>query len=78
MKSTIAIDKSLFNEAVADKRYVCSGCRLKIAPGAAMFTKPFYYRSKQTGFTRLHDLDDCWDEWAEETAHQVALASGRA
>lgn len=72
---TFVTDRSTFTEAMADKNYRCSAaCGTQIKAGEKMFTKPFLYRGKQTGFTRLHNLDDCWETWDDNAINSRLMA----
>lgn len=55
--SGFTTDRVSFNRETADKRYVCSGCHQPIREGESYYRRPFAFKHKQTGWTRLHNLE---------------------
>jgi hypothetical protein len=69
-------DRASFDQTLAVKDYKCSGCGSLIKKGTAMFQRPYYYHHKETGKTRLHNLEECWELWDENTIQARLQAKG--
>lgn len=63
--------RSSFKEAIADQRYRCAGCGVPIAKGSKFFTKDYHRGRKVVGQTRLHNLEECWENYDEETVNAL-------
>lgn len=59
-------DRSSFSQVTGNKAYKCSGCGEAIPRGSQHYEKPFNAYGKPKGFTRLHNLEDCWETWDED------------
>lgn len=69
--SGFTTDRSSFEQQQADKSYRCSGCREFIRPGETYYRRPFAYKHRQTGWTRLHNLEGCWEDWDESVTDSL-------
>ena len=71
MTNGFTTDRSSFERQQADKTYRCSGCHEPIRAGETYYRRPFAYKHKQTGWTRLHNLEGCWEDWDEATMNSI-------
>lgn len=70
----ITTARSAFVKATADKRYPCAGmCGKAIEKRMTYFTKPFYRKGKVIGWTRLHNLDECWETYDQNATDTLIL-----
>lgn len=74
MASGFTTDRSSFTREQADKAYRCSGCGQPIRAGESYYRRPFAFKHKQTGWTRLHNLESCWEDWDEATVNSLISA----
>lgn len=71
-KETLKPDysRAAFVEAIAPQTQACSClCGEQISRNQACFAKPYVVRGKQTGTTRLVNMDH-YDAWLENVAHK--------
>lgn len=74
--SGFTTDRASFTQEQADKSYRCSGCGLPIRAAENYYRRPFAFKHKQTGWTRLHNLDGCWEDWDEATMDSIIMSRG--
>lgn len=70
MKANYSRTSFVETKAQHDQRCSCQ-CGTKIRRGQPCFARPFIYRGKVTGHTRIINMDH-YDEWFENIAHEQA------
>jgi hypothetical protein len=64
--------RSSFSKTIAQTWCRCSGCGLGIATGELVLERDFITKKQVTGKTRLHDRDDCYQEWELRVLEKLA------